>query len=191
MLKKLLLSSKTILTLLFFIFVYGLFTYSTLPREADPDISLPVIYVSVHHTGISPDDSERLLIKPLEKELKKIEGLKKMSSTSYLGGGNVVLEFDAGFESKTAINDVRVKVDLMENKLPQDTEEPRVTEINLSRFPVLAIALSGNLDERLLIKLSKRLKESPCCLTTSEFGWTANMETVSYTHLTLPTICSV
>ncbi len=159
MLKKLLLSSKTILTLLFFIFVYGLFTYSTLPREADPDISLPVIYVSVHHTGISPDDSERLLIKPLEKELKKIEGLKKMSSTSYLGGGNVVLEFDAGFESKTALNDVRVKVDLMENKLPQDTEEPRVTEINLSRFPVLAIALSGNLDERLLIKLSKRLKE--------------------------------
>ena len=159
MIKKLLLSSKTVLTLLFFIFVYGLFTYSTLPREADPDISLPVIYVSVHHTGISPDDSERLLIKPLERELKKIEGLKKMSSTSYLGGGNVVLEFDAGFESKTALNDVRVKVDLVENKLPQDTKEPRVTEINLSRFPVLAIALSGNLDERLLIKLSKKLKE--------------------------------
>ncbi len=159
MLKKILLSTKTILTLLFFIIVYGLYTYSSLPREADPDISLPVIYVSVHHTGISPNDSERLLIKPLERELKKIEGLKKMSSTSYLGGGNIILEFDAGFESKIALNDVRVKVDLIENKLPQETKSPRVSEINLSRFPVLAVALYGNLDERLLIEISKKIKE--------------------------------
>ena len=60
-----------------FLITFGFYQYNTLPRESDPDISLPVIYVSLKHEGISPTDSERLLIKPLEKELKNIEGLKK------------------------------------------------------------------------------------------------------------------
>ena len=99
MLEKILKSSKTILTIFVFIILFGTFSYINLPREADPDISLPVIYVSIFHQGISPKDSERLLVKTLEKELKNIEGIKKMSSTSYLNGGNIVLEFDAGFKS--------------------------------------------------------------------------------------------
>lgn len=158
MLEKILKSSKTILTIFVFIILFGTFSYINLPREADPDISLPVIYVSIFHQGISPKDSERLLVKTLEKELKNIEGIKKMSSTSYLNGGNIVLEFDAGFKSDKALNDVRVKIDLVKNKLPNDTEEPVVTEINLSRFPVLAIALVGNIEERLLTDISKKLK---------------------------------
>ena len=68
---------KQLLLCFFFIILFGIYTYNSLPREADPDISLPVIYVSFIHTGISPNDSERLLIKPMEKELKNIEGLKK------------------------------------------------------------------------------------------------------------------
>ena len=158
MLEKILKSEKALLTILFFFICSGIFSYKSLPREADPDISIPVIYVSLFHQGISPEDSERLLVKPLEKELKKIEGVKKMSSTSYLGGGNVILEFDAGFESEKALNDVRVKVDLVKSKLPDETKEPIVSEINLSRFPVLAIAISGNMEKRALIKIAKFLK---------------------------------
>ena len=158
MLEKLLNSHKVLLTILFFTISFGLYSYQSLPREADPDISFPIIYVSIVHQGISPEDSERLLIKPLEKELKNIEGVKKMSSTSYLGGGNLVLEFDAGFQSEKALNDVRVKVDFVKSKLPQETKEPIVSEVNLSRFPVLAIAVSGKIEKRALLEVSKELK---------------------------------
>ena len=159
MLNKFLKSSKLILTILFFFIVFGLYQYNTLPKESDPDISLPVIYISLKHKGISPEDSERLLVKPIEKELKNIEGLKKISSTSFQGGGNVVLEFDAGFDSVKAMSDTREKVDLIKNKLPDDSEEPRIFEVNLSRFPVLAIGISGDVDNRTLNNITKRLKE--------------------------------
>ena len=157
--EKILNSTKTLILILVFIIIAGIFSYSSLPREADPDISLPVIYVSLTHEAISPDDSERLLIKPMEKELKKIEGVKRMSSTSYLGGGNIILEFDAGFNSEKALNDVRVKVDNVKNKLPDETKEPRVSEVNLSRFPVLTVAISGKIEPRLLIEISKKISD--------------------------------
>ena len=159
MIDKILNSSKLLLTILFFLITFGFYQYNSLPRESDPDISLPVIYVSLYHKGISPTDSERLLIKPLEKELKNIEGLKKISSNSYQSGGNIVLEFDAGFNSEKALSDTRVKIDLIKNKLPKETDEPRVMEVNLSRFPVLAVAISGEVDERVLFKIAKSLKD--------------------------------
>ena len=155
--EKILKSTKTLLLLFSFIIIAGISSYTSLPREADPDISLPVIYVSLSHIGISPDDSERLLIKPMEKELKKIEGVKQMSTTSFLGGGNIILEFDAGFNPEKAINDVRVKVDNVKNKLPEETKEPKVLEVNLSRFPVLTVAISGKIEPRLLIEISKNI----------------------------------
>ena len=158
MLDKFLKSSKLILTILFFFIIFGLYQYNTLPKESDPDISLPVIYISLTHKGISPEDSERLLVKPIEKELKNIEGLKKITSTSYQGGGNVVLEFDAGFNSVKAMSDTREKVDLIKNKLPDDSEEPRIFEVNLSRFPVLLLHISGDRWQS-LDNIAKKLKE--------------------------------
>jgi len=159
MINSLLSSTKLILTFLLFCVFFGLYKYISLPKESDPDISLPVIYISLKHKGISSSDSERLLIKPLEKELKNIEGIKKLSSNSFLDGGNIILEFDAGFDSDKALSDTRVKIDLIKNKLPEDTEEPVVTEVNLSRFPVLAIAISGKVEDRILNKFSKIIKE--------------------------------
>ena len=159
MMNKFLRSTRLSLTFLIFCVTFGLYKYISLPKESDPDIDLPVTYISLKHQGISASDSERLLIKPLEKELKNIEGLKKMSSTSYLGGGNIVLEFDAGFKSEKALSDTREKIDLIKNKLPNDSEEPIVTEVNLSRFPVLAIGISGKVEDRVLDKFSKILKD--------------------------------
>ena len=109
MINKFLSSSRLSLTFLIFCVTFGLYKYVSLPKESDPDISLPVTYVSLKHEGISTFDSERLLIKPLEKELKNIEGIKKISSTSHIGCGNIVLEFDAGFKSEKALSDTREK----------------------------------------------------------------------------------
>ncbi len=158
MIEKILNLRKLILTFLFFFIIFGFYKYVSLPKESDPDISLPVIYITFSHKGISATDSERLLIKPFEKELKNIEGVRKISSTSYLGGGNIVLEFDAGFNSNKALADTRVKIDITKNKLPEETEEPKATEVNLSRFPVLAVAISGNVEDRVIQKYAKFLK---------------------------------
>src|SRR3546814_5692232 len=115
-----------------------------IPKEDSPDVSIPTLYVNMVHEGISPEDAGRLLIKPVEKELRALEGVKERTSTAYLGGANVVMEFDAGFDADKALADVREKVDLAKPELPEDTEEPTVHEINLSLFPVLTVSLAGS-----------------------------------------------
>ena len=106
--------SRTVLSVLVFILIAGSFAYRDIPKESEPDIDIPIIYVTVNHDGISPEDAERLLIRPLEQELKTIEGVKEMRSSGYEGGANVLLEFDAGFDADTALQDVREAVDLAE-----------------------------------------------------------------------------
>ena len=151
---------RTILLLLVLILIAGTFSYITIPKESDPDINIPIIYVSMTHEGISPDDAERLLIRPMEQELKSIEGVKEMSSTAYEGGANVLLEFDAGFNPDTAIEDVRTQVDLASApKLPDETDEPTVNEVNLSLFPVIVVTLSGSVPERTLLRLAHDLQD--------------------------------
>ena len=88
-----------------------------------PDVTIPILYVNVVHEGISPEDAERLLIKPLETELRGIDGVKEMRSTAHLGGANVLLEFEAGFDADQALLDVREKVDLAKPELPSEAEE--------------------------------------------------------------------
>src|SRR3546814_17811149 len=82
-----------------------------------------------------------------------------MSATAHLGGANVVLEFDAGFDADQALLDVREKVDLAKAELPEDAEEPTVHEINLSLFPVLTVSLSGTAPERTLLRIARDLQD--------------------------------
>jgi multidrug efflux pump len=151
--------SRTVLGLLAFILVAGAISYITIPKESDPDVNIPIIYVSMHHEGISPEDAERLLVRPMEQELRGIEGSKEMRSTAYEGGANVLLEFEAGFDSDTALSDVRDKVDLVRPDLPEDTDDPTVNEVNLSLFPVLVVTLSGDLPERMLLRIARDMQD--------------------------------
>ena len=128
--------SRTVLLSLLFILVSGALAYKSIPKEAEPDITVPFIYVSMTHEGISPEDAERLLVRPMEKELQSIEGLKEMKSNAGEGHASVQLEFSAGFDSKQAKTDVREKVDSAKVKLPNDTDDPEVIEINVALFPV-------------------------------------------------------
>jgi multidrug efflux pump len=150
---------RTIVSLLVLILIAGTVSYMNIPKESDPDIDIPIIYVSMSHEGISPDDAERLLIRPMEQELKSIEGVKEMTSTAYQGGANVLLEFDAGFNPDTAIEDVRTQVDLARPELPDETDEPTVNEVNLSLFPIIVVTLSGEVPERTLLRLANDLQD--------------------------------
>ncbi|MCW8959041.1 MAG: efflux RND transporter permease subunit, partial [Gammaproteobacteria bacterium] len=121
--------SRTVLSLLALILISGTIAYVTIPKEAEPDVAIPIIYVSMHHEGISPEDAERLLVRPMEKELQTIEGVKEMQSSAEESHASVLLEFDAGFDSDKALQDVREKVDMAKTELPADTDEPSVNEV--------------------------------------------------------------
>jgi multidrug efflux pump len=150
---------RTIISLLVLILIAGTVSYMNIPKESDPDIDIPIIYVSMSHEGISPDDAERLLIRPMEQELKSIEGVKEMTSTAVEGNASIVLEFDAGFDSDAALTDVREKVDIAKSELPADTDEPTVNEVNVALFPVLVVTLYGDVAERLLVKTARDLRD--------------------------------
>src|SRR4029079_3798447 len=109
---------------------------------------------------ISPEDAERLLLRPVETQLKSVGNVKEMRSTAYEGGGYVLLEFEAGFDSKAAFADVRAKVDNAKHDLPRDVDEPQVTEVNLSLYPVLVVSLSGEAPERTLLRIARAAKNA-------------------------------
>jgi len=145
--------------ILIFIIAAGSSTYISIPKEAVPDVNIPIIYVSLSQKGISANDSERLLVKPIEDEVKTVEGIKEIRSTAYTGGGNVLLEFDAGFDADKAMDDIREKVDRAKGDLPNEADEPTVNEVNISAFPIILISLSGNLPDRTLQDLAENLQD--------------------------------
>jgi len=150
-------SRLTIATLIFLLLA-GFVSYRTIPKESEPDVKIPIIYVQLTQRGISPEDSERLLLRPVETQLKSVSNVKEMRSTAYEGGGYVLLEFEAGFDSKSALADVRAKVDQSKRDLPRDADEPVVQEVNLSLYPVLVVALSGEMPERSMLRLARAAK---------------------------------
>ncbi len=152
-------NARLTLSILIFLMVAGAMSYVSIPKEAEPDIQIPILYVSLHYDGISPEDSERLLLRPMETALKSITGIKKMTSTAYQGGGNVLLEFQAGADLATALEDVRNKVAQARPELPDGADEPTVNEVNLSEFPILVITLSGEVPERVLAQAGRELRD--------------------------------
>ena len=152
-------NARLTISVLLFLMLAGAMAYVSIPKEAEPDIQIPILYVSMSYSGISPEDSERLLLRPMETSLKSITGIKKMTSTAYQGGGNVLIEFQAGADLKKALDDVRNKVDMARPQLPDGAEEPTVNEVNLSEFPILVITLSGEVPERVLAKAARELRD--------------------------------
>lgn len=152
--------SRLTLALLLFLLLAGLMAYFTIPKEAEPDVKVPIVYVQLSQRGISPEDSERLLLRPMETQLKSVANVKEMRSTAYEGGGFVLLEFEAGFDSNKAVQDVRAKVDDAKRDLPKDADQPSVREVNLSLFPVLVVGLTGDVPERTLLHIARTTKNA-------------------------------
>ena len=149
---------RTIVFLMIIIISIGSLTYINIAKDAEPDIDIPFIYVTVPHQGISPEDSERLIVKPLENQLKTIEGIEEMNGSASNGFGSVLLEFDINFDKDKALGDVREKVDMVKSKLPQDAEEPIVLEFNMAELPTIVVSLSGDVPDRTLFYHAKRLQ---------------------------------
>jgi len=139
--------------------IFGFFSYLAMPREAQPDIDLPYISVIVPFPGVSPEDAERLLVKPLEVQLQTIQGIKHMNAVARQSVAIVTLEFEPDFPKQKALDDVRSKTDLARGRFPPDAEPPIIQEESFADRPIIGVVLHGQAPERELARISKSLKE--------------------------------
>ncbi len=152
-------NTRLILALFLVVLVAGGYAFYSIPKESDPNIPVPFISIHVDYSGISPEDSERLMVKPLEVALRSVEGIKHTTAYAYQGGATIVLEFTADFNMTKAMADVRAQVDSTRARLPQEADPPVVQEYSTSDQPVITVALSGNLPERTLLHLVRGLRD--------------------------------
>ena len=139
--------------------IAGFKAYKSIPREAAPDIQIPLLIVSIPFPGASPEDVESLISNKAEQELKTIKNLKEISSTSSEGVSVLTLEFTSDFDISEARTKVREKMDQIKPDLPADAEDYQVTEINLSEQPLMILNLAGDLGLLGLTELADEVKE--------------------------------
>ncbi|WP_413221040.1 efflux RND transporter permease subunit [Tritonibacter mobilis] len=137
----------------------GGFAYVSLPKEGEPDIEIPALFISVPFPGISAEDSETLLVKVMETELADLDGLDKMSATAAEGYAGVALEFDFGWDKTAVMADVRDAMDAAEAEFPEGAEKYAIHEINFSEFPIVIVSMSGPVPERTMARLAKDLQD--------------------------------
>ena len=150
---------STVLLLTVLTVLLGISSYRTLPREAAPDIQIPILVVSIPYPGASPEDVERLVTREAEEKLQNVDNLKKLSSVSSEGISIITLQFQLGFDILDARNKARERLDEAKPLFPEDVEEPVISEINLSEEPILRIVLSGPIGLEALRTLAEELEE--------------------------------
>ncbi len=137
----------------------GTYSYIGLPKEGEPDIEIPALFVSTVFPGISAADSETLLVKPMETELADLDGLKSLSGTAAEGYAGVALEFEFGWDKTQVMADVRDAMNKAQSKFPAGAEQYSITEINFSEFPIVIVNLTGPVPERTMARVAKDLQD--------------------------------
>ncbi len=137
----------------------GALAYGNLPKEGEPDIEIPALFISVPFPGISAEDAEKLIIKPMETELSDLDGLKEMSATAQENYAGLALEFEFGWDKTKILADVRDAMNTAEADFPSGAEKYSVNEINFSEFPIIIVNLSGPVPERTLLRVAKDLQD--------------------------------
>ncbi|MDU8911120.1 efflux RND transporter permease subunit [Aestuariicoccus sp. MJ-SS9] len=137
----------------------GAFAYAMLPKEGEPDIEIPALFVTVPFPGISAEDSETLLVKPMETELADLDGLKSLGGTAAEGFAGVSMEFEFGWDKTKIMADVRDAMTKAQAKFPEGAEQYSINEINFSEFPIIIVNLSGPVPERTMIRVAKDLQD--------------------------------
>jgi len=144
------------------IVVAGLITLPTIRQEIFPNLVLPVVSISVDYPGASPEEVEEAICMRIEEALNGLPGLRRLDATASEGRGSVIVEFAAGEDVGLRMNDVRTRVDRIDT-FPEPAESPVVQQAEL-RFPVLDVAVAGNVDERTLKRLGERTRDEIAAL---------------------------
>ncbi len=153
-------NKTTIYILTVIITLAGIMSYNSLPKENFPDITLPQIFVSVVYPGTSPADMENLIAKPIEKQIKGISGVKKVTSNSVQDFTSVTVEFNTDVKVAEAKQRVKDAVDKARTDLPTDLDkDPDVQDINFSEIPILFVNISGDIELNKLKKYADDIKD--------------------------------
>ena len=145
--------------LMLIIVLFGAQSYISMPRESAPDITIPIVIIAVPYVGVGPADMEGLISQPLERELKSLKDVKKITSQSAEGIATISVEFNSGIDIDEALRRTRDKVNSTRSKLPTDILEPIVREINFSEFPIMYVAIGGDIGLARLKDIAKDMKE--------------------------------
>jgi len=137
----------------------GVYAYTGLPKEGEPDIEIPALFISVPFPGISAEDSESMLIRTMETELADLDGLKKMNATASENYAGIALEFEFGWDKTKIMADVRDAMNKAETKFPAGADKYSINEFNFSEFPVIIVNLTGKVPERTMTRVAKELQE--------------------------------
>ncbi len=136
----------------------GVLAYTGLPKEGEPDIEVPALFISVPFPGISAADAETLLIRPLEQELSGLTGLTDLQATARQGYASVVLQFEFDWNKAATIADVRDRVSRAAANFPEGADSYTINEFNFSEFPIVIVAVSGEVPERTLMRAARDLQ---------------------------------
>jgi multidrug efflux pump len=152
--------SRTTLLLMLMVIIAGLAARSAIPIANEPHVEVPFFIITTIHEGISPEDAERLLVMPMETELRKVEGVKELTAYASEGVANLMVEFDADQDLNEALVDVREAVDRAKPELPSTAEEPVVEEATTQEFPMIQINLVGEgVPERMIYNIAIELRD--------------------------------
>ncbi len=150
---------RSIFCVLALIIIGGLYARNHMTVEASPNIAVPIAIVSVFHDGISPEDGARLIARPLEKELRSLEGIDEIVATARESIVYMVVRFEAEEDVEQAIRNTREAVDRGRAELPQGAEEPVIKEISANSQPTIVVTLSGGqVPERDLFNTARQLQ---------------------------------
>jgi multidrug efflux pump len=149
----------TILVLTAVLSLGGIYSYITIPKESNPSIEIPQVVVTTIYPGASPDDVESLITQHIEREVQGINGIKEVRSTSTEGVSSIIVEFEPDVSMDDAFAKVRDKVDLAKPDLPSDVDEPMVSEIDFTQFPILTINLSAPYPLTRLKRVAENLQD--------------------------------
>ena len=137
----------------------GFACYLAIPVELNPDVQVPIIVTTVIHEGISPEDSERLISKPAEVELKALDGITEYTTFSSENAATIIAEFDIDMDSQAALNELREAIDRAKVWFPPDTEEPIIQEVSAAGVPAVNIVITGDgVPERTLLRIAEELQ---------------------------------
>ena len=150
----------TVMVLVLIITIMGIWSYLGLPREAQPDVPIPIVLVSVSYEGVAPEDIESSVTLKLEKELTGIKGIKELRSKSAEGMSMIIIEFMPDVVIDDALQYVRARVDRARGELPQDAKEPVIQEINIAEFPVIYVNISGDPSAVRMKQIAKDLEDA-------------------------------
>ncbi len=127
--------------------IFGMLNYQSIPKEQFPELVIPQMVVTTIYPGTSPTDMENLVTRPIEKNLKSINGVKKITSNSIQDFSSIIVEFNTDMEISDAKQKVKDAVDKSKPDLPNDLlKDPSVMEIDLSEIPIMYINISGDFE---------------------------------------------